>query len=243
MELARRYAGSLFGSAWAIAYPALQVGVYWAVFVLGLKLNVAGGVPFSIMLIAGMVPWFAFAEGLATITASISGNSQLLKRVVFPAELLPISSLLAALAVHCVVVALAIGSLWFLGYPPTLRLLLLVYYGGCMAIFMLAAGTLLAMANAVFRDVGQLLGSALWIWFWATPIMWPAGLLPAKWHWLAAINPLNYVVQGYRLAFLGPAASSSEPGAALWFWCVTGTLAALAFAVFRRFKQEISDLL
>lgn len=243
MELTRRYAGSLFGAAWAIAYPVLQVGVYWAVFALGLKLNTVGGVSFGSLLIAGMVPWFAFSEGLSTITASISGNSQLVKRVVFPVELLPVSSLLAALAVHAVVVVLAVALLWFLGDAPTERIVLLAYYAGCMAIFMLAVGILLALANAVFRDVGQLLGSALWIWFWITPIVWPAKILPVHWHWLIAINPLNYLVQGYRLSLLGPGAASFEPWAILWFWGVTGAVAALAFAAFRRFKRELADLL
>ena len=119
---------------------------------------------------------------------------------------------------------------------------MLIYYGGCLAVFLLAAGSLLAMANAALRDTGQLLGSALWIWFWVTPIVWSGDILPAKFHWLIAINPLAYLVQGYRLALLGPGASPPEPGATLWFWVLTGALAALAFTAFRRFKQELSDL-
>lgn len=242
-ELARRFAGSLLGWVWAVLYPALQVSIYWAVFVLGLNLRSSATASFGAMLIAGIVPWFAISEGLGAVTASISANSQLVKRLVFPIEVLPSASLLATLVVHAFIVVLAIALLWMMGHPPVPYLPLIVYFTACMAIFVFATGMLLALANVAFRDVTQLLGSGLLLWFWSTPIVWPDSVLPARLQWLAEINPVNYLVQGYRLAFLGIHASSLNVNAAAAFWIETIILSSLAFLAFRRFKRELSDLL
>jgi ABC-type polysaccharide/polyol phosphate export permease len=242
-DLARRYAGSFAGTAWALIFPALQIALYWAVFGLGLRIGSGGAVPLSVMLVAGMVPWFAFSEALTTMTMSISANAPLVKRLVFPLELLPASALIAAMIVHCGIVLLAVAALAALGHPPGPELLLVAYFGACLAALALALGTLLALANAAFRDVAQLLGPVLLLWFWATPIVWPADRLPERLAWIARLNPAHYVVEGYRLALIGPEAARPDAASAFWFWLVTLLLGAAAWAAFRRFKRELADFL
>jgi ABC-type polysaccharide/polyol phosphate export permease len=242
-ELARRYAGSLVGAGWALVFPVLQIALYWAVFGLGLRIDSGAAVPLSVMLIAGMVPWFALSEALTTMTASISGNAALVKRVVFPLELLPASNLIAAAIVHGAILVLAIAALAILGHGPGPHLLLLLYYGLCLAAFAMAVGTLLALANAAFRDTAQLLGPALILWFWATPIVWPADRLPPRLAWIGEANPAYYLVEGYRLALLGSRVAGPEAASAAWFWAVTLLLGACAWLAFRRFKRELGDML
>jgi teichoic acid transport system permease protein len=241
--LARRYAGSLLGSLWALVFPALQVGVYWAVLVFGLKVKTDTSVSLAAVLIAGVTPWFAFSDAVANMTLSISSNPSLVKRVVLPVEILPVANLIAAFIAHAFIFVLAVAALWTLGYPPTLHLLLAPYYAACMGLFALAVGTLLALANVVFRDVSQLVGSLLGLGLWATPILWSVSALSPPLRWIERVNPMAYVVAGYRSALIGPSAAGPDLPTTLGFWCVTGVAAVVAYFVFRRFKRELADML
>ena len=242
-ELARRYSGSLLGPAWALVFPALQIALYWAVFRYGLRVEAQGEIPLGPMLIAGMAPWFALAEALTTMTASLKANASLVKRTALPAELLPLSSLAAAACVHGAVLVLAAAALWLLGHPPGPSLAILVYAALCAALLALSLGTLLALANVAFSDVGQAVGALLLLWFWATPILWRAEALPEGWRWLASANPLTHVVEAYRYALLGPSAGGFDGAAALSFWAVAVLLCLTAWLALRRFKREVADLL
>jgi ABC-type polysaccharide/polyol phosphate export permease len=243
MELARRYAGSVLGSTWAVIFPLLQVGIYWLVFGLGLRLGRAGGVAFAPWLVAAMAPWFVFADGLVAITMCLVANGALVKRGLAPPQVLPLASLMASFAVHGVVLVAATGLLWWLGYSPAATFVLVVYYGACLALFTLSAGVLLALANAAFRDVSQLAASLLMIWFWATPVIWSPDILPPALRWLVGLNPMSYVVGGYRYALLGARVGAPSLSDALWFWAITGPLAVLALVAFQRFKRELADML
>ncbi len=242
-ELARRHAGSALGAAWALAFPVLQIAVYWAVAAYGLRLGGSGDYPLGVLLIAGMAPWFALSDALAAMTRSFTDNASLLKRLVVPAAILPLASLAAAMMVHAVILALTVAVLWALGHPPGPSLMLLIYFAGCATLFALALGTLLALANAALRDVGQALGPILLLWFWATPIVWPAEALPARLERAASWNPLAYLVEGYRLALLGRQAAFPWAEATAAFWVITALLGLAALLAFRRFRRELGDFL
>jgi teichoic acid transport system permease protein len=242
-ELSRRYAGSLLGPAWALVFPALQIALYWGVFRYGLKVERHGAVALGPMLIAGIVPWLALSEALTTMTASLKANASLVKRTALPVELLPLSSLVAAACVHGAVLVLAGAVLWALGHPPGPYILLLLYGMLCVGLLALSLGTLLALANVAFSDVAQAIGPLLLLWFWATPILWPAERLPAGWRWVASANPLTHPVELYRYALLGPAAGAPDPAAALSFWGAALLLCLVAWLALRRFKREVADLL
>jgi ABC-type polysaccharide/polyol phosphate export permease len=240
-ELARRYAGSAVGAAWALAFPILQIAVYWAIASYGLRLGGRGGVELGVLLIAGMTPWFALSEALGGMALSFTSNAALLKRLVVPPAIMPLASLAAAALVHGAILALAIAVLWALGHPPEAPLALLLYFAFCGASFALAFGTLLALANVAVRDVGQMLGPLLLLWFWATPIVWPAEALPERFQWVVTWNPLAYLVHGYRYALLGRPADFPSSHATFAFWIVTGCLCVLALLAFRQFKRALSD--
>lgn len=242
-EFARRYAGSVLGAAWAMAFPLLQIAVYWAVAHYGLKVGGRGGATLGAMLVAGMTPWFALSESLTAMTVSLSGNAPLMKRLVVPVEIMPAAALVSAAFVHLAIVTVAVAALWAAGYPPAPRLLSILYFGACAMILAFALGILLALANVVFRDVAQLLGPLLLLWFWATPVVWPRESLPERLQWIVTFNPLAYLVDGYRFAMLGEAAARPDAAAAIAFWATCALLGAAAWAAFRRFRYELADLL
>jgi|SRR3712207_3707944 len=221
----------------------LQVGLYWVVFSLGLKLGTGTEVSFGILLIAGMVPWFAFSDSVSGMAGSIASNGALVKRIRLPVGMLPVSGLIAAMATHAIIVVLIVFFLWGSGYPPSLRLLALPYFALALTLFSLALGTLLALANAAFRDTSQLLVPVLLLWFWATPIIWPAAIVPPDLAWILWINPVNHIIEGYRWAMLGSAAASPDAAATVSFWTLTAALGVMAWICFRSFKSELADLL
>jgi lipopolysaccharide transport system permease protein len=190
-----------------------------------------------------MTPWFAMNEALSAMTRAFTGNSALLKRLMVPAAVLPLASLAAALMVHAAIVAITVLVLWAMGHPPGPRLGLLLYFAACGAVFALALGTLLALANAALRDIGQMLGPMLLLWFWATPIVWPAEALPERLAGAVTWNPLAYLVDGYRFALLGRAADWPSGEATFAFWTLTALLGLLAWLAFRRFSRELGDFL
>jgi teichoic acid transport system permease protein len=240
-DLARRYAGSGLGALWAVAFPVLQISVYWAVAHYGLRLEARDGVPIGVMLLAGMTPWFALSEALAGMTQSFTANASLLKRLVVPPAILPLASLIAAGMVHAVILLAATLLLWAAGYPPAPRFAALLYYAACGALFALAAGTLLALANVALRDVGQMIAPLLLLWFWATPIVWPAEALPQHLHWAVTWNPVAFLVDGYRHALLGPAHAAPGREATIAFWTISAGLSLAAWLAFRRFERALAD--
>lgn len=240
-DLARRYAGSALGAIWALAFPLLQIVVYWAVAAYGLRLGQRTDFPLGAMLIAGMTPWFALNDALGAMTRSFTSNAPLLKRLVVPPAILPLASLVAALMVHGAVAMIAVAALWALGHPPSPNLAVLPYFAACGAVFALAAGTLLALANIALRDVAQALGPVLMLWFWATPVVWPASAVPERLQPLITWNPLAYFVEGYRYALLGRGSDLPSTEATMAFWLVTASIGIVAFLAFRRFKRELGD--
>jgi ABC-type polysaccharide/polyol phosphate export permease len=242
-DLARRYAGSALGAAWALAFPVLQIGVYWAVASFGLRIGGSGDFPLGVLLIAGMTPWFLMSDALGAMTRAFTTNAALLKRLMVPAAVMPLASLAGGLMVHAAVLAVTLLVLWAMGYPPASNLWLLLYFVACGAVFALAAGTLLALANAALRDIGQMLGPMLLLWFWATPIVWPAEALPERLSRAVTWNPLAYLVEGYRFALLGRPLDLPSAEATLAFWTITALLGLLAWLAFRRFNRELGDYL
>jgi ABC-type polysaccharide/polyol phosphate export permease len=242
-DLARRYAGSMLGAAWVLAFPVLQIGVYWAVASYGLRLRGSSGAALGPLLIAGMTPWFALSDALGAMTRSFTSNAALLKRLVVPPAIMPLASLAGALMIHVAILVITILALWALGHPPAPSIVLLIYFAGCGAVFALACGTLLALANAALRDIGQVLGPLLLLWFWATPIIWPTEALPERLRAVVTWNPLAYLVDGYRFALLGSAADLPSTEATIAFWTVTALLGLVALLAFGRFKREVADFL
>ena len=238
-----RYTGTLGGMLWAILNPLLLLLVFWVVFGVGLRLQAGGGQPFVLVLFCGLIPWMTFNETLSSGAASITGRAYLVKKIAFPLEILPFTHLVAALFTHGVL--LLILAVMLAGYRvvPGTGLLLLPYY--LLAMCALAAGlSLLLAATAVFyRDILQGLGVVLNIWFWVTPIVWPPEMLSEGLKPLLDYNPLNYVISGYRDAFLSSALVMPDLSATIYFWALVFVLWFVGATVFMRLKPAFADVL
>ncbi len=242
-ELAARYVGTLGGPLWAIIQPVATVAVFWFVFSVGFKAQGPSGMPFVIYFLCGLAPWLTFNEVVSRSVSAITDNVHLVKKVVFPTEVLPFVYLAASAVSHLVLVGLVVAVAAAQGYAPTLHLLQLPYYFLAMGLLMLGLGWALAALNTFHRDVGQIVAVVLNLWFWLTPIVWTPEMVPEKWLWVFRLNPMFHVVEGYRNALVYGEPFWADALAEGPYWLAAGLVFVLGAALFGRLKPEFADVL
>lgn len=244
-----RYAGSFMGIFWAFVQPVITVLVYWFVFEKGLRAGsqVMGGVqvPFMLFLISGLVPWFYFSDAWINGTSSLMSYSFLVKKVVFKVSILPIIKVISSIYVHLFFATITILIFWAYGYAPDLYSLQIVYY--TVAIFILALGLSYVTASIVgfFRDLSEIINILLQIMVWVTPIMWnvETALEDGKLKTLLKLNPMFYIVSGYRNALINKHWFWETPRQMVYFWLITLFILGVGMLVFKRLKPHFADVL
>lgn len=245
-----RYAGSYLGIIWAFIQPIVTVLVYWFVFEKGLKagaMNTKAGidVPFVLWLVAGIVPWFYFSDALNGATSALMEYAYLVKKVVFKISILPIVKMISALFVHLFFIAFTLVLFAAYGYFPDLYTLQVLYYS--LAMFLLVLGLAYATCSVVifFRDLTQIINIALQIGVWVTPIMWNIDTieLPPVLLTIFKLNPMYYIVAGYRDALINKVWFFEHPGQTVYFWILTALLFCFGSIIFKRLKVHFADVL
>jgi ABC-type polysaccharide/polyol phosphate export permease len=242
-ELKVRYAGTAIGTLWVVLPQIVTLSVYWFVFSVGLRVTPSHGVPFIAFFVTGFVPWSLFNEMLTSSGSVVSRYAPLVKKTIFPSEVLPLSELVVALATHVVMLAIVLLILRLNGLAFSLRMLQSAYYLGGLCVFSLGLGLLVSSTNVLLPDIGHALGVVLNVWFWLTPIVWEASRLSNPLRRAFSLNPLFYVVEGYRASFLGELPPSRTPAAALWFWLASAAVLAAGIWVFERLKPRFVEVL
>lgn len=240
-----KYAGSYLGIVWAFVQPIVTVLVYWFVFQVGLRSSSVGDTPFVLWMVAGLVPWFFFSDTLNSGTNSLIEYSYLVKKVVFKISILPMVKEISALFVHLFFILFTIILFACYGYFPDLYTLQVLYYTFC--IFVLALGICYATSAIVifFRDLSQIIGIILQVGVWATPIMWNIDTidLPRQLQWIFKINPMYYIVTGYRDSLINKVWFFEHFDMTVYFWMITAALFAVGTVIFKRLKVHFADVL
>lgn len=238
-----RYAGSLLSFLWSFAQPLFLLALFTVVFGSILRIKVdrmgAGTDSFGIFIFSGLLPWTAVQEGLMRSTTAITDNTELVKKLRFPAAILVLSVVLGALLHQAiaagifVVILVALGELAWTGLPWLLVAVPL------QVALTLGLGLLLAPAHVFFRDTAQLLGMAMMAWFYLTPIVYPLSWVPADLaRWIGA-NPLTALVGLYRSALLGKAL---DLGPSFWGLVVAAAVSlAAGLWFFQRVEPALVD--
>lgn len=238
-----RFAGSYLGVVWAFIQPIITVLVYWFVFQVGLRSGDVGNFPFVLWLIAGLVPWFFFQEALSFGTNALIEYQYLVKKIVFKISTLPVVKVLSALFVHAFFVLFTLILYSCYGYFPDLYTLQIIYYSFCTFVFVLALTYITCSVVVFFRDVIQIISIVLQIGVWMTPIMWQISILPKGLVWIFKLNPMYYIVAGYRDALINKVWFWDNFYMTVWFWFVTLGLFGVGTVVFKRLKVHFADVL
>jgi lipopolysaccharide transport system permease protein len=239
-----RYVGSALGAFWSVAHPLLQLVTYTFVFATVLKVRVtdAGGtdVPFVLYLACGLFPWLAIQEAVTRSATCLVDNPTLVKRVVFPVEVLPVELACSALVHQLIATVVLLAMMAVFGFPPRPSLLAFPLLLVAELAIAVGLGWLVAALHVYFRDTAQALGVLMPIWFYLTPIIYPAHLVPEFLRPVLALNPLTPLVAAHRDVLLYGVVPTG-PGAAWLLIASVGVFAAGAF-VFLRARGEFADL-
>lgn len=242
-----RYAGSYLGIVWAFIQPIVTILVYWFVFSVGFKPDMDNvGVPFVLYLVAGIVPWFFFQDALVGGTNSLLEYNYLVKKVVFNISVLPVVKMISAMFVHGFFVLFTVILYVFYGRFPDLYYLQIFYYSACT--FLLTLGLCYATCAVVvfFRDLTQMINIGLQVGVWLTPIMWVAEEALTTHPLLQKVlqlNPMYYIVSGYRDAFVKKVWFWEHPMWTLYFWVFAVCCFFAGNWVFRRLRVHFADVL
>ena len=244
-DFKKRYAGSYMGALWAMLQPVVTVAMYYVVFdkLMGNTGRGTGDVPFVLFLTAGLVPWFFFTEALNGGTNALLEYNYLVKKVVFKISVLPIIKIIAATFIHgfFIVVLLIVAAVY--GYYPTIYTIQILYYSACLFIFVLALCYTTCSIVVFFKDLSQIINIALQIGMWATPILWNIDGVQGGWLTVLKLNPLVYIVNGYRSAICGKVWFFQDFFSTMYFWIVTVVLFGIGALVFKRLKVHFADVL
>lgn len=243
-----RYAGSYLGMVWALAQPVVTILLYWFVFgmLMPAKAQVAGNldVPYVIWLTAGLVPWFYFSEALCNGTNALLEYNYLVKKVVFKISVLPIIKVLGATFIHVFFTCVMLVIYFCLGFAPSLYLLQIPYYSLCLLAFVLALCYSTCAIVVFFRDLNQIINIFLQVFMWATPILWNISLLgnPVL-QFIFKLNPIFYIVNGYRSAMFENTWFWQDFYSTMYFWIVVVVLFGLGALIFKRLKVHFADVM
>ena len=244
-DFKKRYAGSYMGAVWALVQPVITVAMYYIVFdkLMGNAGRGVEDVPFVLFLTAGLVPWFYFNEALNNGTNAMREYDYLVKKVVFKISILPIIKVIAASFVHVFFVGVLLVVAALYGYYPSVYTVQIVYYSFCLFVFVLALCYTTCSIVVFFKDLTQIINIVLQIGIWATPILWNIDTVPYGWVILLKLNPLVYIVNGYRSAVYGREWFFQDFFSTMYFWIVTVVLFGIGTAVFKRLKVHFSVVL
>jgi ABC-type polysaccharide/polyol phosphate export permease len=243
-DIRSRYMGSILGLFWSVIHPLIQVALYYFVFSLVLRMRVGaeyGGTHFAFWLVAGLLPWTLFAEMIGRAPAAVLEQADVVKKMVCPSEIFSVVHVAAAAVSHLIGLSIILAFLAMAGYPVTWKALLVLPYLMDVLLIGLGISWALASLNVFLRDIGQVVGVVIQIWFFLTPIFYAVSLVPASLQPLYGLNPMVYVIEGYRAALLS--GGTSHPIDTLYLLIAGTVLCVLGGLIFRRLKPAFADVL
>jgi homopolymeric O-antigen transport system permease protein len=234
------YRQAFLGIAWAVIQPVFAVTIFTIVFGHFAKIS-TGDLPYSVFAFAGVLCWTYFAESVRRSSTGLVNDSELVRKVYFPRLIILFSGILSPLIEFAIGFVLLMGLVLWNGITPSWHLLAvapLVLMAGLLA---LAMGLWLGPLNVRFRDIKHTLPFMLQVWLYASPIVYPLNMVPEKWQWLYALNPMVGVIDGFRWAIFGIGELPVEPLAI--GLVVIAALLGGGLVFFKRMEAQFADVI
>ncbi len=238
-----KYAGSALGVVWGFVTPIITILIYWFVFQVAFQNGPVNDVPYVIWLVSGIVPWFFISEGWGGATGVLLDYSYLVKKVVFPVEILPAVRVTSASFVHLFFVLLTFAITLGYGYIPGFLHLQVLYYMIAAYVLTLVLGRITATLTVFARDIGNVVGVLVQFGFWLTPIFWDIRSIPENLHIIFKLNPIYYVTEGYRDTFVYGTGFWEKPLETVYFWALVVVFALMGNLFCKKLRPHLADLL
>ena len=234
-----RYRQTVLGATWALVQPGMTMVVF-DVFFGRLAQMPSDGVPYRLFALTALVPWTYFATALGAGAQSLVGQQHLIGKVYFPRLLMPLAAVTTPLIDFAIAFVFLLGMTFWHGVVPGAAVMWLPFYVLLAVMTALTASMWTAALNVEYRDVRFVLPFAIQFWLFATPVAYPASMIPEQWRWVYALNPMVGVVEGFRWALLG----TPGPGQMLLPSVVVVTLLLIiGVRYFRRVEGTFADVI
>jgi lipopolysaccharide transport system permease protein len=243
-DLRARYIGSFMGFFWSVINPIVLITSYSFVFMVVFQSSApedSGTQYFPIFLFCNILPWLFFQDTLQRSSTVILDNANLITKTLFPTEILPLTILLSGLINHLIGCAILLFIMILVGHPISVFALFVPVYLLFLMLFTLGLSWFISSLNVFIRDISQVLGVILTFWFWFTPIFYLGTRIPARYSFIARLNPLAHVVTGYRDCLLRMKMPNLQ--ALAWFAIASVIVFVAGGLFFRHIKREFVDVL
>jgi lipopolysaccharide transport system permease protein len=235
-----RYAQTVLGVSWAVIQPVATMLVFWVVF--GRVIRVpSDGIPYPLFSLAGLAVWNLFSQGLNATANSIVANQNMVKKIYFPRLVLPMAAIAVSLVDFTVAFALALGVTLAVGIHVGPQLVLAPVFALVAAVLALGIGSGLGALTVRYRDVRYIVGFVVQLWLFATPVAYPVRMIPQRWQWLAGLNPMSGVLEGFRWSVL----STPAPAPALIIASTASAVVLLlgGLILFTKMEHHFADVI
>jgi len=197
-----RYKQTAIGAAWAVLQPFLTMVVF-SLFFGALAKIPSNGLPYPIFYYCALLPWLYFAGALQNATNTVVEQQRVITKVYFPRILLPMAAVCSGLVDFAIGFLVFVAMMFYYGIFPGAAILVLPALLLLAVLTALACGLWLSALNAMYRDVRYIVPFLVQFWMFASPVAYPASLVPERWRWLYGLNPMAGVIEGFRWALTG----------------------------------------
>lgn len=237
-DLKVRYRQTILGGLWAVLQPFLYM-VIFSVFFGHLAGIPSEGLPYPIFVFAALLPWQFFSSGISAAGNSLVVSSHLLTKVYFPRMIIPISTLEVVFVDFLVALVILIFMMICYGISPGIGFFVLPLVLLAIVVATLGTGLILAAQNVSYRDFRYVIPFLTQFWFFATPVIYPAGMVPEPWRWMLNLNPMAGLITMFRAGMLGQPLPWPD-------FAVSATSALVLLAVgvfhFTRVERSFADI-
>jgi ABC-type polysaccharide/polyol phosphate export systems, permease component len=237
-DIQLRYKQTALGATWVIIQPLFTM-LLFTLFFGKLAHMPSDNVPYPLFAYAGLVPWTFFSNALTNSGQSLVGNSSLISKVYFPRIYIPAGAVGAGLLDFAIASVLLLPMLIYYDVTITWRIFLLPAFALLATILALGVGMWLAALNVRYRDVRYAIPFLVQLWLFASPVIYPASIVPPNWKWLLAVNPVTGVIEGFRASILG---KEFDVSTILSSVIVTSLILVFSFFAFRRVEDSFADV-
>jgi lipopolysaccharide transport system permease protein len=233
-----RYKQTLLGASWAVIQPLFAM-LLFTLFFGRLARVPSDNIPYPVFAYAGLLPWTFFSNAIINAGNSLIGSSSLITKVYFPRVIIPAAAVLAGLLDFAIAFLLLIPLLLYYDIEVTWKILLLPLFILQATLLALGAGMWLSALNVKYRDVRYALPFVIQLWLFASPVIYPASMMPDRWRWILALNPMTGIIESFRASLFG---HEFPVATILPAVVITIVILLYSFFAFRRAEDSFADI-
>lgn len=196
-DLRVRYKQTILGVLWVLFQPLITMIIFTIFFGMIIKVP-SSGLPYAVFFLSGNIIWLLFNEGVNRSYSGILSNTSIITKVYFPRLIIPVAGVIAPLVDFCIASCILIILIFLYGLSLSYTIIIIPFLIIWVMLLSLGIGSFMSALNVKYRDIQYALPFILMLWTYASPIIYPASLIPVKYHWIYYMNPMAWVIDGMR---------------------------------------------